>query len=255
MSDIHPTAIISAGAEIGADVKIGPYSVIGPNVKIGDGSELQSHVMVDGHTTIGERCKLFPFACIGMPTQDLKYDGGVTYAEIGDDTTLREFSTVHTGTRDGEVTIVGSRCLIMAYVHVAHGCVIGNEVIISNSTQLAGEVEIEDKVIIGGMAGVHQFARIGTMSMVGAAVKVTQDVPPYMLVATDRVNGPNFVGLQRRGVDADSRAAVKQAYKLLYREGLNTSQAIERIRAEVPDCPEIRHLTNFIERSSRGIMK
>jgi UDP-N-acetylglucosamine acyltransferase len=241
---------------MGDNVTIGPYSVIGANVSIGDGTDLQSHVVVDGHTKIGRNCKLFPFACIGMQTQDLKFAGGTTFAEIGDGTTLREFSTVHTGTRDGEVTRVGQQCLIMAYCHIAHGCRVGNEVIMSNSAQLGGEVEIEDMAILSGMAGVHQFCRIGRMAMIGATCKIAQDVPPYMLVADSpaMVRGINVVGMQRRNVPPESRAAVKQAYKLLYREGLNRSQAVERIRAEVMDCPEIRHLMSFVEQSTRGIL-
>ncbi len=256
MTTIHPTAIVHAGAKIGANVTIGPYAIIGPHVELGDGTDVQGHAVVDGHTKIGCNCRLFPFACIGMPTQDLKYAGGTTYAEIGDGTTLREFSTVHTGTRDGEVTRVGRNCLVMAYVHIAHGCSVGNEVILSNAVQLAGEVEIEDQVIVAGMSGVHQFTRVGCMAMVGAACKIAQDVPPYMLVADTPavVRGPNVVGLQRRNVPAEARAAIKQAYKLLYREGLNRSQAIERIRAEVMDCPEIRHLTSFVEKSTRGTL-
>lgn len=224
------------------------HSAMGPN--------WQSHVVVDGHTTIGRNCRLFPFACIGMQTQDLKFAGGIAYAEIGDETTMREFSTINTGTRDGEVTRVGRKCLIMSYAHVAHGCQIGNEVILSNVVQLAGEVEIEDMVILSGMAGVHQSTRIGKMCMIGASTKIVQDVPPYMLVADNPavVRGPNAIGMQRRNVAPESRAAIKQAYKLLYRVGLNRTQAIERIRAEVIDCPEIRHLTSFVEKSTRGIL-
>ena len=256
MATIHPTAIVHPGAQLGENVVIGPYSIIGEHVELGDNTEVQSHVVVDGHTRIGRNCRLFPFACIGMQTQDLKYAGGTTYAEIGDGTTLREFATVHTGTRDGEVTRIGQKCLIMAYVHIAHGCQVGNEVILSNAVQLAGEVEIEDMAIVSGMSGVHQFTRIGTMAMVGAATKIAQDVPPYMLVADipAMVRGPNAVGLQRRNVSPEARAAIKQAYKLLYREGLNRTQAIERIRAEVTDCPEIRHLTSFVEKSTRGTL-
>ena len=256
MATIHPTAIVHPGAQLGENVVIGPYSIIGEHVELGDNTEVQSHVVVEGHTRIGRNCRLFPFACIGMQTQDLKYAGGTTYAEIGDGTTLREFATVHTGTRDGEVTRIGQKCLIMAYVHVAHGCRVGNEVIMSNAVQLAGEVEVDDMAIISGMTGVHQFTRIGRMAMIGAATKIAQDVPPYMLVADNpaMVRGPNVVGMQRRNVPTESRSAIKQAYKLLYREGLNHSQAIERIRAEVLDCPEVRELTSFVEKSTRGIV-
>jgi len=254
-TDIHPTAIIHAGAELGAGVKVGPYSVIGPNVRIGDGSVLQSHVVVDGHTTLGRECQLFPFACIGMQTQDLKYAGGVTYAEIGDKTVLREFSTIHTGTRDGEITRVGNGCLIMAYCHIAHGCEVGNGVIMSNSAQLAGEVKVEDMVIIAGMTGVHQFCRIGTMAMIGAGSKIRQDCPPYMITdgCEATVVGPNVVGLQRRGISAETRSALKEAYRLLYREGLNRSQALDRIKYEIPDCAEVQRLIEFYRNSTRGV--
>lgn len=255
MTSIHPTAILQPGAQLGVDVTIGPYSVIGANVRIGDGSSLMSHVVIDGHTTVGRNCQFFPYACIGMKTQDLKYAGGVTYAEIGDGTTLREFSTIHTGTRDGEVTRVGGGCLIMAYCHVAHGCRVGNRVIMSNSTQLAGEVMVEDDAIIAGLCGVHQFCRIGTMAMVGGGARVTQDVPPYMLLSGDTtVAGTNSVGLQRHNVPAETRSALKSAYRIIYREGLNRTQALDRVRAELPDSPEIRHLVAFYEQSQRGVL-
>lgn len=252
---IHPTAVVHAGAKLDPTVEVGPYAIIGEFVTIGAGTVVQSHAFIDGHTTIGKDCKIFPFACVGMPTQDLKYNGGTTYAEIGDGTTLREFSTVHLGTRDGEVTKIGKNCLIMAYCHVAHGCVVGNGVIMSNMAQLAGEAVVEDMAIISGMTGVHQFARIGTMAMVGGG-RITQDVPPYMLTGTEpmRVCGPNSVGLERRGVSAEVRSAIKKAYKILYRDGLNRKQALEQIKSELPDYPEIRHLVEFIENSPRGVM-
>jgi UDP-N-acetylglucosamine acyltransferase len=255
MKNIHPTAVIHPGARIGEDVSIGPYCAIGEHVAIGDGTTLQSHVVVDGHTTVGRQCQLFPFACIGMKTQDLKYAGGTTFAEIGDRTVLREFATVHTGTKDGEVTRVGAGCLIMAYCHVAHGCEVGDDVIMSNAAQLAGEVKIEPYAIIGGMTGIHQFCRIGTMAMVGGATKVRQDCPPYMITdgSEAAVVGPNIVGLQRRGVSAEVRSALKEAFRLLYREGLNRAQALERIKYEVPDLPEIRHLAEFYAQSTRGV--
>ena len=255
MSTIHPTAVIHPDAKIEDGVTIGPYCVIGQHVKLGAGTILQSHVVVDGHTTIGRDCQLFPFACIGMKTQDLKYAGGVTYAEIGDGTVLREFSTIHTGTKDGEITKVGRKCLIMAYCHIAHGCVVGNEVIMSNSSQLAGEAKVEDGAIIAGMVGVHQFCRIGTMAMIGGATKVRQDCPPYMITDGDdaKVRGPNIVGLQRHGFSEEVRSALKEAHRLLYREGLNRSQALERIKYEVPDIAEIRHLVEFYQQSTRGV--
>lgn len=252
---IHPTAIIKEGAILDPSVEVGPYAIIGENVKIGAGTVVQAHAFIDGHTTIGANCKIFPFACVGMPTQDLKFDGGITYAEIGDGTTLREFSTVHLGTRDGEVTKVGKNCLIMAYCHIAHGCEVGNDVIMSNSAMLAGEVKVEDKAVISGMLGVHQFVRIGTMSMTGAS-RVTQDVPPYMIVGREPAQtvGINLVGLQRRGVSAEAIVALKKAFKIIWHEGLNRSEAIAKVRAEIQGCAEVDHLVEFIEQSKRGVL-
>ncbi len=258
MATIHPTAIIDSQAQLAADVQVGPYAIIGPDVKIGEGTVVQAHAYISGHTTIGRRCEIFPFACIGMKSQDLKYKAGdITYVEVGDDTVLREYSTVHLGTKPGEVTKVGSRCLIMGYCHVAHGCVVGSDVIMSNLATLAGEVQVADHAIIGGMSGIHQFCRIGTHAMVGGTTKIRQDCPPYMLTENaggeTRVLGPNIVGLQRRGFSAEVRAALKEAYRLLYREGLNRSQALERIKYEVEDLPEIRILVDFYATSQRGV--
>ncbi|HPW75471.1 MAG TPA: acyl-ACP--UDP-N-acetylglucosamine O-acyltransferase [Kiritimatiellia bacterium] len=258
MASIHPTAIVDPKAELDTDVEVGPYATIGPNVRIGAGTVVQSHAYVVGHTTLGKNCQVFPFACVGMKTQDLKYqEGDVTYVEVGDETVLREFSTVHLGTKPGEVTRVGSHCLIMAYCHIAHGCVVGNHVIMANVTTLAGEVTVEDFVTIGGMVGVHQFCRIGTYAMVGGATKVRQDCPPYMLtenVGSDtHVLGPNIVGLQRRGFSVETRSALKEAFKLIYREGLNRTQALERIKYEVADLPEIQTLVAFYQNSRRGV--
>ena len=258
MATIHPTAIVDAKAQLDSDVDVGPYAIIGPDVKIGEGTVVQAHAYVSGYTTIGKRCEIFPFACVGMKSQDLKYKAGdVTYVEVGDETVLREFSTLHLGTKPGEVTRVGSRCLIMAYCHIAHGCAVGNDVIMSNLATLAGEVTIEDFAIIGGMAGIHQFCRIGTHAMIGGATKIRQDCPPFMVVdiagSEIRVLGPNIVGLQRRGFSSEVRAALKEAYKLIYREGLNRTQALERIKYEVPDLPEVKTLVDFYHNSTRGV--
>lgn len=258
MATIHPTAIVDPQATLDNEVTVGPYAVIGPHVTIGAGTEVQAHAFVSGHTTIGQRCQIFPFACVGMKTQDLKYkEGDVTYVEIGDETVLREFSTVHLGTKPGEVTCVGQRCLIMAYCHIAHGCSVGNNVIMSNVATLAGEVTVEDNAVIGGLAGIHQFCRIGTFAMVGGASKIRQDCPPYMVIdaAGDvpRVVGPNVVGLQRAGFSSDVRSALKEAFKLIYREGLNRTQALERVKYEVTDLPEVRRLVAFYQMSQRGV--
>jgi len=258
MSTIHPTAVIDPKAELAADVEVGPYAIIGPDVKIGAGTVVQSHAYLGGHLIIGQKCQIFPFACVGMKSQDLKYqEGDITHVEIGDNTVLREFSTIHLGTKPGEVTKVGSDCLIMAYCHVAHGCKVGNHVIMANLVALAGEIQVEDYAIIGGMTGVHQFCRIGTHAMIGGATKVRQDCPPYMITEQTttevRVLGPNIVGLQRRGFSKEVRTALKEAHRLLYRENLNRSQALERIRYEIEPLPEIVDLMKFYTESQRGV--
>ncbi|MEI6167223.1 MAG: acyl-ACP--UDP-N-acetylglucosamine O-acyltransferase [bacterium] len=258
MTKIHPSAIVHEGALLGVDVEIGPYSIIGPNVKLGDRTKVMPQVFLDGHTSMGAECIVFPFASIGSQTQDLKYKvGNKTYVEIGDRTTVREYVTINSGTMDGEVTKVGSGSLIMAYCHVAHGCKVGNRVIMANNASLSGDVLVEDDVVIGGMSGIHQFTRIGTCAMIGGLAKITQDVPPYMLVDGNPsgVHGINSVKLQRLNVSVETVALVKKAFKLLYREGLSTRQAMERIHAELPKVPEIEHLIKFIETSERGILK
>ena len=257
MTKIHPSAIVHEGALLGVDVEIGPYSIIGPNVKLGDRTKVMPQVFLDGHTSLGAECIVFPFASIGSQTQDLKFKGGTTYVEIGDRTTLREYVTVNSGTADGEVTKVGSNSLIMAYCHVAHGCKVGNRVIMANNASLSGDVLVEDDVVIGGMAGIHQFTRIGTCAMIGGMAKITQDVPPYMLVDGNPsgVHGINSVKLQRLNVSAETISLVKKAFKMLYRDGLSTRQAMERIQVELPKTPEIERIIKFIETSERGILK
>lgn len=254
---IHPTAIVEDGAQFGTDVTIGAYAYIGKNVKIGDGTVIQHHAAVEGNTTVGKLCEIFSFACLGKKTQDLKYAGAQAFAEIGDRNVLREFCTVNMGTKEGEVTRIGNDCLMMAYSHVAHGVQIGNNVVIANSVQLAGEVVIEDFVVMGGMSGAHQFVRIGKHSMVGGMTAAKQDVAPYMIVDgtfAAETRGVNLVGLQRRGFSKEARTQLKEAFRLLYREGLNRSQALERIGYEVPDSDEVRYLVDFYKASQRGVI-
>jgi len=257
MSGVHPTAIIADGARIGSDVDIGAYCVIGPHVKIGDGACLRPHVVIDGHTTIGAGCNLFSFACIGSQTQDLKFRGGSSTVEIGERTTLREYVTVNSGTNEGEKTIVGAGCHIMAYCHVAHACRVGNGVIMANGATLAGDVLVEDQAVIGGLSGVHQFCRIGRMCMVGGCTKVVKDCPPFMMVDGNpaAVRGLNLIGLERRGVSDEDRQLLKAAYRLLYRKELSVQQALEQIRATVGACEVLDHLVGFVEASERGILK
>jgi len=254
---IHPTAIVNANARLGSDVEIGPYCVVGAGVRIGDRVRLLGHVFLDGQTAVGADSVIYPFASIGTQTQDLKFKGGRTSVEIGERTTLREYVTVNSGTNEGDVTRVGSDCHIMAYCHIAHQCAVGNGVIMSNLATLAGHVIIGDRAVIGGMTGIHQFVRIGTLSMVGACSKATMDIPPYMIADGNpaALHGPNSVGLQRNNIGAEARSRIKEAYRILCRSGLSTSQAIERIRAEVEPCPETDILLAFIEASERGIAK
>ena len=256
MARIHPTAIVDPGAELGENTDIGPYCVIGPHVKIGAGARLMAHVFMDGWTTLGAGCTVFPFASLGTQTQDLKYKGGASRVEIGESTTIREYVTVNTATADGDVTQVGSRCHIMAYAHIAHDCRVGDEVIMANCATLAGHILIEDQVIIGGLCGVHQFVRIGRLSIVGGCSKVTQDVPPFMMADGHplAIHGINSVGLKRHGVSEAAQRHLKNAYRILYREGLSTSQALERLEAEPEKSPETAELLHFIRHSNRGIV-
>lgn len=257
MTKVHPTAVVEPGAVLGEAVEIGPYCVIGSRVTLGAGTRLHSHVVIDGQTRLGERCIVFPFASLGTQTQDLKFRGGATSVEIGDETTLREYVTVNSGTHEGEVTRVGSRCHIMAYCHVAHACRVGDGVIMANGASLAGEVDVGDQAVIGGLTGVHQFVRIGRMAMIGGCSKLTQDCMPYMITDGDPAvnHGPNRVGMQRRGVDESAQRVLKQAFRLLCRENLSTTLALERIAAELETCPELEHLVAFVRASERGVVK
>lgn len=255
---IHPTAIVEDGAKIGADVEIGPYAHVGKDVTIGDGTVVRQGAIIDGHTTIGSECQIFPYACVGMKTQDLKYkEGSVSFVEIGDRTVIREFATVHLGTADGEKTIIGSDCLFMCYCHAAHGVILGNHVICSNSVQLAGDVHLEDYAIVGGCSAVHQFCTVGKHAMVGGMSKVTKDVPPYMLCGSSdgevRVVGPNVVGLTRSGFSPESIAALRKAAMTIYHKGFNRTQALEHLEAEPDLTEEVKYLLAFYRRSERGV--
>ena len=257
MNSIHSTAVIHPGARLGPDCVIGPYCVIGENVALGDHCRLHSHVVIDGHTTLGEENEVFPFASIGLKTQDLKWKGGITRTQIGSHNTFREYVTIHSATGDGEVTTVGSHNHILAYSHIAHNVTLGDHIIMSNVATLGGHITVEDQAIIGGLAAVHQFCRMGRMAFIGGCSKVTQDVPPYMLADGNpaQVRTTNKVGLERNGVPEEAQAALRQAYKILFREGLTNANALARIEAELPNLPELRHLVEFVRLSERGISK
>ncbi|MBI3849656.1 MAG: acyl-ACP--UDP-N-acetylglucosamine O-acyltransferase [Verrucomicrobia bacterium] len=253
----HPTAAIHPQAQIGTSCEIGPYCVIGETVELGEGCRLHSHVVIDGHTRLGKGNEVFPFASIGLQTQDLKWKGGITRTEIGDHNTFREYVTINSATGDGEATTVGSHNHILAYSHIAHNVTLGSHVIMSNVATLAGHVTVEDYAVVGGLAAIHQFCRIGKMAIIGGCSKVVQDVPPFMLADGNpaETRTINKIGLERNGVSEEAQAALRQAYKILFREGLTIPNALARIEAELPQLPEVQHLVQFVRASGRGISK
>jgi UDP-N-acetylglucosamine acyltransferase len=254
---VHSTAIIHPGAQIGAQCEIGPYCIIGEHVTLGDGCKLHSHVVIDGHTKLGKQNEIFPFAAIGMKSQDLKWKGGVTRVEIGDNNVFREGVTIHCATNDGDATVIGSDNLLIIYAHVAHDCRLGNGIIMSGYAGLAGHVVVEDFVVFAGYAAVHQFCRIGKLSMIGGHSKIVQDVPPFMIVDGNpaETRTINKIGLERNGVSDDAQTALRQAYKILFREGLTIPNAVAKIEAELPKLSEVQHLVNFVRTSERGVTK
>jgi UDP-N-acetylglucosamine acyltransferase len=254
---IHPTAIVDAAAEIASGARIGPYCVVGPDVVIGEDTELQHHVTVMGPTKVGRGNFFFAYTSIGQKTQDLKYAGEPTHLEIGDGNTFREFCTVNRGTLPGTKTIVGSGGNFLAYSHIAHDCVVGDNVIFSNNGTLAGHVQVGDHAVIGGLTAIHQFCRVGRHAITGGCSKIVQDVPPFFIADGNpaEVRGVNQVGLERAGFSADTLRALKEAYRILYRGKLNVKQSVEAIRKELPDLPEVSELCDFIGSSERGIIR
>lgn len=257
MTEIHPTAIIAPGAQIGVDCLVGPYCVIGEHVQLGDRCHLHSHVVVDGYTTIGSDNNFYPFTSIGLRTQDLKWKGGKTYTKIGSYNTFRETVTVNSGTGNGETTEIGDHNLIMAYCHVAHNCVLGNRIIISNGLAMAGHVHVEDDAVISGLVTIHQFVRIGKMSITGGSSKVNQDVPPYMMADGNpvRTRTINKVGLERHGITPEAQAQLKHACWVLFRSKLAFDNAIQKLESEMTLLPEVRYLVDFIKNSPRGVCR
>ena len=258
MIRIHPSALIAPEAKLASDVRVGAYTIIGPGVTVGQGTGIGSHVFIDGTTEIGERCQISSHVVLGTPPQILEDQSETTRLVVGDETVIREYASVHRGSLKGRgTTMLGQRNFIMAYAHVAHDCILGDEVVVSSQAGLAGHVEVEERVVIGGQAGIHQFVRIGRYAMVSACSRVTQDIPPFLLAHGNRARcyGLNTVGLRRHGVSAQTVRRLKQAFRLLFHSKLNTSQALERVAAEVGSCPEVEHLIHFIKTSSRGIAR
>lgn len=253
---IHRTALVDPKAHVGHDVSIGPYAIVGPRVTIGDGCTVAAHAVLERNVKLGAGVKLGYGAVIGNDPQDLKYQGEETWVEIGDGTVVREYCTVNRGTSATGKTTVGERCFLMSYVHVAHDCAIGNDVIIANAVQMAGHVTIQDRAIISGLVPIHQFVRIGTFAFVGGGSRVNQDVPPYTKAVGNPVHlyGLNSVGLQRAGFSPEVKLALKRAYRLLFNSDLTVTQGIARARAELPVGPEVEVFLQFIEGSQRGVL-
>lgn len=250
---VHPTAVVHPGARLGQGVEIGPYAIVNEHVTIGDGTWIGPHAVIDGWTSIGKNCKIYPSACIGLPPQDLRYKGERSFVHIGDDNIIREFVTVHRAyEKDGE-TRIGSRNLIMAYVHVAHNCLLGNDITVANLVTMAGHVEIHDQAVIGGMAGILQFVRVGRLAMVGGLARVIKDILPYAIVAGQpaRNYGLNVRGLKRRQVAVESRRELKAAFRYLTGSGLSLPVAIAEIKALGLTSPEARVLLSFLEAPSK----
>jgi UDP-N-acetylglucosamine acyltransferase len=255
---IHPTAIIHSTAQLGDDVRVGPYCVIGQDVRIGAGTELISHVVVGRDTLIGQGNRIYPFASVGFAPQDLKYRGEPTRAEVGDNNTIREYVTINRGTEGGGgITRLGDDNFLMAYTHVAHDSIVGSRTIFANAASLAGHVEVQDDATVGAFSGVHQFCRVGAHGFIGGYSAVNKDVLPYSRTVGNRAKcyGVNTIGLQRKGIDEESIKAVNRAFRILTGSKLNTSQALDRIREELSGVDEVDFLVRFVEESERGVVK
>lgn len=252
---IHPTAILSEDTEVGEGASIGPYSVIGPRVTVGPGTQIGPHVLIEKDTAIGAECSISKGAVLGTDPQDLKYRGERTSLRIGDRTIIREYCTVNRGTTSSGETVVGSDCMLMAYVHVAHDCHLGNRVILANGVNMGGHVTIDDWAIVGGLTAIHQFVRIGTHAVVGGASGVRKDVPPFVSAAGNpiQLRGLNSIGLQRRGFPREVRQELKRAYRLFIGSPYNVTQALDRARIELARIPEVELFLAFFEESKRGV--
>ncbi len=256
--DIHPSAIINDPASIDDDVVIGPYCIVGKNVKIKKGTRLHSNIIIDDNTEIGENCTIYPFTSIGLPPQDMKYDGRETGVIIGKENTIREYITIHRASVSGDgYTRIGDNNYLMAYVHIAHDCYLGNHITMANVATLAGHVIVGDHTVIGGLAAVHQFTRIGAYAMIGGFSGVAQDVPPYTTASGPRARlyGLNTIGLKRYGFPDDVIMNLKRAYKIIFRSKLTLKEAIKTVEEDFPDIEEIKKLIRFIEENKRGICR
>ncbi|MFW6415424.1 MAG: acyl-ACP--UDP-N-acetylglucosamine O-acyltransferase [Thermodesulfobacteriota bacterium] len=255
-TDIHPTAIVDPQAELGENVYIGPYCVIESGVGIGDDCHLEPFVHVKANTSLGKNNQIHSYACLGGKPQDFKFQGETTWLEIGDNNSIREYVTINIGTAGGgKVTKVGSNCLIMAYSHIAHDCMIGDNVVLANAATLAGHIVVEDYAVVGGLSAVHQFVRIGRYAYIGGMTGVPQDVPPYMLIAGERgwLHGLNLIGLRRQGFSNDQLNSLKRAFKTIWRSDLSRQNALEKLEQE-DSTAEVKKLVEFIKSSERGVI-
>ncbi len=256
--EIHPSAVISSHAEIEDDVVIGPFCIVGEGAHIKKGSKLLSNVILEGNTEIGNNCTIYPFTSIGLPPQDMKYRDEKTGVKIGDNNTIREYITIHRASVSGDgVTTIGDNNFLMAYVHIAHDCKIGSNVIMANVATLAGHILVEDHAVIGGLVAIHQFTRIGAYAMVGGFSGVGQDIPPYMIASGARAKlfGLNAIGLKRHGFSDQTINELKKAYKILFREKHTLKEAIKKVQEDLPYTDEIKHLIEFIQKNKRGICR
>jgi UDP-N-acetylglucosamine acyltransferase len=256
--EIHSTAVIHPKAEIDLDVSIGPFSIIGEGVRIKKGTKLVSNVIIEGETEIGENCIIYPFTSIGLPPQDVKYKGQKTGVKIGNNNIIREYITIHRASVGGDgITTIGNNNFLMAYVHIAHDCKIGNSVTMANVATLGGHILVEDYAYIGGLVAIHQFTRIGAYTMVGGFSGVNQDIPPYTMSsgAPAKLFGLNSIGLKRRGFPDQTISELKKAYKILFREKHTLKEAIKKVQEELPYTDEIKHLIDFMEMKKRGIIR
>jgi UDP-N-acetylglucosamine acyltransferase len=256
MSTVHPTAIIHPDTVLGEDVEIGPFAIVGPGCTIGSDCVIGPRAMMERNVRLGRAVRVGAGSIIGGDPQDLKFGGEETWVEIGDESVVREYTTVNRGTRESLRTSIGSHCLVMSYVHLAHDCHVGNNVILANMVQLAGHVVVEDNAIISAMTGVHQFVRIGAHAFVGGFSKVAKDVPPYVKANGNPATlfGLNSVGLERNGISSETRAELKRAYRLFFASGLNVTQARERAESELRQLPEVQTFLRFLSESQRGVL-
>ncbi len=257
MAKIHPSAIVDSKAKLFDNVVVGPFSIIGAGVCIDKGTVIGANCVIEGNTKIGKNCRIFTGAVIGSAPQDLKFKGEKTYLDIGNNNIIREFVTINLGTKATGKTTIGNDNLIMAYSHIAHDCRIGNGIVIANGGTLAGYVTIEDKAILGGLTGIHQFVRVGTLSIIGGFSKIIQDIPPYSTCdgRPAKFYGLNIIGLKRAGLEEKTRKNLKAAFKILLQSGLPVSFALKEIKKRLPPSPEIKHLINFVSNSKRGICR